>query len=360
MDTLADGIAKAAVAPRPVVRILDRLPRLSLADLYVQNDLVRHRAAFRLPARVGEVRIRPTAPAAVATEGTSFAPVDLTIDGQPVRVFLPARVLTALTQVARLDLPLADVPEEGRALVFEHLLDDVLTSLEATGATVSIRSIGAPVRQATGTLGFWCRIGALPEFAGLVDAEAGLCQRFLAAADRLGAPEPRFDDVPVVVRLLAGVTDLTFGELGSLAVGDTVVCDHSWLGQRQVAVVIGERILLRAGTGSGGFTLAQTHGVRDAREDRAWLSDSPISAGAYMDNKQTTSLDEVEVKLVFEVGRLTMTMAELNRLDAGHVFDLNRAPDQAVDVFVMNRQIGSGELVLVGERIGVRLTRLTR
>ena len=360
MDTLADGIAKAAAAQRPVVPLAGRLPRLALSDCHALNDLARHRAAFRLPARVGEIRIRPCAPAAVGTEGISFAPVDLTIDAQPARLFLPARVLTALTQVARLDLPLADVPEEGRALVFEHLLDDVLTGLEATGAAVSIRSIGAPVRPAAGALGFWCRIGALPEFTGFLDAEAGLCARILAAADRLGAPEPRFDDVPVTVRILAGVTDLTFGELGSLAAGDTVVCDHSWLGQRQVAVVIGGRRLLRAGTGSGGFLLAQAQDVRDAREGRAWLSDSPISAGAYMDNKETTSLDEVEVKLVFEVGRLTMTMAELNRLDAGHVFDLNRAPDQAVDVFVMNRQIGSGELVLVGERIGVRLTRLAR
>ena len=72
------------------------------------------------------------------------------------------------------------------------------------------------------------------------------------------------------------------------------------------------------------------------------------------------SLDELTVKLVFEVGRCDTTLGELRTMAPGHVFALARDPEQAVDIVTGGRRVGTGELVKIGERLGVRVLRLSK
>jgi type III secretion protein Q len=53
-----------------------------------------------------------------------------------------------------------------------------------------------------------------------------------------------------------------------------------------------------------------------------------------------------------------MTLGELRALGPGHAFALGRDPEQSVDIVAGGRRIGSGQLVRIGERIGVRVLRL--
>lgn len=69
-------------------------------------------------------------------------------------------------------------------------------------------------------------------------------------------------------------------------------------------------------------------------------------------------LDDLDVPLVFEAGRLTVTAGELEGLTPGHVFTLERKVAQGVDVRVGERRIGRGKLVRIGDAVGVRLTRI--
>ena len=71
-----------------------------------------------------------------------------------------------------------------------------------------------------------------------------------------------------------------------------------------------------------------------------------------------TDLDELPVRLVFEVGRADFTLGEIRRLAPGAVVPLVRPLSKALDVVANGKRIGSGTLIKVGDSIGVRITKV--
>ena len=64
---------------------------------------------------------------------------------------------------------------------------------------------------------------------------------------------------------------------------------------------------------------------------------------------------ELRVNLVFVAGRLQLTVAELQQIQPGHVFDLRRVADRHIEITANGAAIGVGELVEVDGRVGVRV-----
>lgn len=65
---------------------------------------------------------------------------------------------------------------------------------------------------------------------------------------------------------------------------------------------------------------------------------------------------DVPVTLSLEVGRATMSVGELLQLGQGAVVELDRAVGEPLDVMVNGALVAKGEIVLVNERFGIRLT----
>lgn len=65
-------------------------------------------------------------------------------------------------------------------------------------------------------------------------------------------------------------------------------------------------------------------------------------------------LENIGVKLTVEVGRAEMTIRELLRLSEGSVIELDRLAGDPLDVLVNGTLIAKGEVVMVGERFGIR------
>jgi flagellar motor switch protein FliN/FliY len=65
---------------------------------------------------------------------------------------------------------------------------------------------------------------------------------------------------------------------------------------------------------------------------------------------------EVMVTLSLEVGRLQMPVRELLQLAPGAIVELNRLATEPLDVLVNGVRIARGELVVVEEKFGIRLT----
>ncbi|MBP3973204.1 flagellar motor switch protein FliN [Pseudoxanthomonas spadix] len=65
---------------------------------------------------------------------------------------------------------------------------------------------------------------------------------------------------------------------------------------------------------------------------------------------------DVPVQLSLEVGRTRIPIRDLLQLTAGSVVELERAAGEPLDVFVNGTLIAQGEVVVVNERFGVRLT----
>ncbi len=65
-------------------------------------------------------------------------------------------------------------------------------------------------------------------------------------------------------------------------------------------------------------------------------------------------LENVGVKLTVEVGRAELTIRDLLRLNEGSVIELDRLAGDPLDVLVNGTLIAKGEVVMVGERFGIR------
>ena len=71
-----------------------------------------------------------------------------------------------------------------------------------------------------------------------------------------------------------------------------------------------------------------------------------------------TTMDDLQVTLVFELGRRPATLAELRDLAAGHVIEVGKALSSPVAILANGQRIGTGELVKAGDALAVRILRL--
>jgi len=71
-------------------------------------------------------------------------------------------------------------------------------------------------------------------------------------------------------------------------------------------------------------------------------------------------LTAVAVELSVEIGRTRMTLGEALALGPGSVVTLDRAADQPVDLLVNGQPIARGEVVVVDEEFGLRVTEISR
>ena len=67
-------------------------------------------------------------------------------------------------------------------------------------------------------------------------------------------------------------------------------------------------------------------------------------------------LENIGVKLTVEVGRAELTIRDLLRLNEGSVIELDRLAGEPLDVLVNGTLIAHGEVVVVNEKFGIRLT----
>ena len=67
-------------------------------------------------------------------------------------------------------------------------------------------------------------------------------------------------------------------------------------------------------------------------------------------------LQNIPVTISVEVGRTAIKIRDLMRLTQGSVVELDRLAGEPLDLLVNNTLVAQGEVVLVNERYGVRLT----
>ncbi len=73
-------------------------------------------------------------------------------------------------------------------------------------------------------------------------------------------------------------------------------------------------------------------------------------------NLPLSVLKNVEMQVAVELGRAKMTVGGLLALAAGDVIELDRSANAAVDVLVNGTLVAKGEVVVVDDEFGVRIT----
>jgi flagellar motor switch protein FliN len=69
---------------------------------------------------------------------------------------------------------------------------------------------------------------------------------------------------------------------------------------------------------------------------------------------------DVPVHIKAVLGRATMDVASLLQLSRGSLIELDRRVGESIDIYVNNRLVARGELVVVEERLGVTMTEIIK
>jgi flagellar motor switch protein FliN/FliY len=85
-------------------------------------------------------------------------------------------------------------------------------------------------------------------------------------------------------------------------------------------------------------------------------------------DSETTSRGAADLEAVFDVpvqvsavlGRARMEVGDLLKLGPGTVLELDRRVGEAIDIYVNNRLVARGEVVLVEDKLGVTMTEVIK
>ena len=69
---------------------------------------------------------------------------------------------------------------------------------------------------------------------------------------------------------------------------------------------------------------------------------------------------DIPVQVSAVLGKSTMQVSQLLRLGRGAVVELDRKVGEAIDIYVNNRLVARGEVVIVDERLGVTMTEIIK
>ena len=79
-----------------------------------------------------------------------------------------------------------------------------------------------------------------------------------------------------------------------------------------------------------------------------------------INDKSFQALHEVPLKVSAILGTTNMTIEELLKCTQGTVIELEKQVGEPVDIHVNGKVIAKGEIVLVGEKIGITLTEIVK
>ena len=88
------------------------------------------------------------------------------------------------------------------------------------------------------------------------------------------------------------------------------------------------------------------------------MSDENSNDTVEKDTINPDVLENIPVTLSIEVGRAVIKIRDLMRLTQGSVVELDRIAGEPLDLLVNNTVVAQGEVVLVNDRYGIRLTRV--
>ncbi|MDP2104894.1 MAG: flagellar motor switch protein FliN, partial [Desulfobulbaceae bacterium] len=87
---------------------------------------------------------------------------------------------------------------------------------------------------------------------------------------------------------------------------------------------------------------------------------SELGAGAIDDegNRNLDFLLDIPLEVTAELGRTKMIINDMLQLTQGSVIELSKNAGETVDIYVNNKLLGKGEVIVVNDRFGVRITEI--
>ncbi|MDA8165313.1 MAG: flagellar motor switch protein FliN [Desulfobacteraceae bacterium] len=87
------------------------------------------------------------------------------------------------------------------------------------------------------------------------------------------------------------------------------------------------------------------------------LSDSPAAQGGAGSHNLDFLLD-IPLEVTVELGKSSMVINRLLQLTQGSVVELDKAAGETVEIYVNEKLLGKGEVIVINDRFGVRITEI--
>ena len=103
--------------------------------------------------------------------------------------------------------------------------------------------------------------------------------------------------------------------------------------------------------------MGEEENIEEKTEEQTANTEDQDQNSASADNLRV--LENIDVRLTVEVGSAELKIKELLRLNEGSVIELDRLAGDPLDILINGTMIAKGEVVMVGERFGVRFTEVS-
>ena len=102
--------------------------------------------------------------------------------------------------------------------------------------------------------------------------------------------------------------------------------------------------------------MGEEENIEEKTEEQTANTEDQDQNSASADNRRV--LENIYVRLTVEVGSAELKIKELLRLNEGSVIELDRLAGDPLDILINGTMIAKGEVVMVGERFGIRFVEI--
>ena len=79
---------------------------------------------------------------------------------------------------------------------------------------------------------------------------------------------------------------------------------------------------------------------------------------SFFEDDKLEFLKDLQLNVYIELGRTKMEIKDILELERGYVIELEKLASEPVDVFINNKKIAEGEVVVIDKHFGIRITSL--
>lgn len=243
-------------------------------------------------------------------------------------------------------IDLNDLPEELACGLIESCFGEIFTALSKSGVDVAVTGVeefafrDAPEEIIGWTVNRGNETGWMHGYLSGNDEALAYLAGLVSQAPIMPTVEEA--SIPLVVHLVAGELKLPASDLGTIEVHDVLFADVAgYRNDGTCALHVSRKFL----------GLGQVIGKRFSLQQIIPPPVTPMAQDA-----TAASINDLEIELTFVVGQTTLTVGELRNLTAGFTFELPIPAGQDLTILANGKSIGKGELIEVGNHLGVRVT----
>ena len=313
------------------------LPFVSPAQLLLNQILGQHRTEFAL--QVNEDRWDISLGSS-STENMPAHCLMFEINHQPVTLYTGSALIDRMMPANLGSKVLLSLPKELMLAALEARLQKLLEGLmQSLGIAVRFTDLIAKDESAAAELVVNIQIAGrdYPVYLQSTPIVVELLKLLPAQI------QPQTTDVTLWAGLELGRAKVSNEEASNLGVNDIVFFDYHVTGQ-QLIIRLSPDVAFLGEAAESQITIK--HRMDPMANDQIHHDQNPID------------LSDIDVDLVFEVGRQQFSAQEVQALRAGHIFELDRPVEQPVQVKAGGKVIAECQLVQINNRLGARITRI--